>query len=64
MPLPKWIQFVLLPRVRELIESGEPLPNQCQVGWYAVDVLTDERYARLLVLLGEFDDLVTYEADE
>ncbi|MEM8560713.1 MAG: YqcC family protein [Pseudomonadota bacterium] len=31
LTLPQWLQFVFLPRVYELLEAGEPLPQRCGI---------------------------------
>ena len=36
MAFSQWLQFVFLPRVRELVAAGGPLPSQSQVAAQAV----------------------------
>src|SRR5690606_19876383 len=58
MAFTQWLQFVLIPRVRSLIETEGGLPSRSEVGARAarefdgVDEATD-----LVRLLGEFDAL-------
>lgn len=55
-----WLQWVLLPRMKVLIERGSVLPANCsirpmaEVAWMGEGV----RVARLLAVLGEFDRLL------
>lgn len=35
MSLAQWLQFILIPRVKDLLKSGGPWPEQSQVGIYA-----------------------------
>ncbi len=58
MVFEEWLQFVLLPRVRELAETGGTFPPRSQVGTYAIrDLDGREDCDRLIGLLCEFDRL-------
>ena len=58
MSFEQWLQFVLLPRVRELVASGGMFPPRSQVAVYAVRELDGRQDCdRLLELLHEFDGL-------
>lgn len=54
----QWLQFVFLPRVRSLVESGGPFPSRSQVGVHAVREFDGQPEASgLSSLLCRFDDL-------
>lgn len=58
MAFEEWLQFVLLPRVREAAAAGGPFPPRSQVGTYAIRNLDGrEDCDRLIGLLCEFDYL-------
>ena len=61
LKLTQWIQFVLIVRMKALIEAAEPLPRQCDIEPYAEEALRFEEKDtdRLLQLLREFDRLLT-----
>lgn len=59
MTLYQWLQFVLLPRVREIIETRGELPPESSVGTYAIRELDGNDDAQPLILaLSEFDEAV------
>ncbi len=59
MTLEQWIQFVLLQRIQQVIESKGQFPSQSQVGTYAVRNFDGDPDADNLVrLLNELDDLI------
>ena len=55
----QWLQFVLLARVREVIETRGEFPEESSVAVYAIRELdgTDEA-AGLIEALSEFDDFI------
>jgi len=56
MAFSQWLQFVFVPRVQELVESGGPFPGRSQVGAQAVREFDGADEANPLIgLLGEFD---------
>lgn len=58
MAFEQWLQFVLLPRVHEVVAAGGAFPPRSQVAAYAVRELDGRPDCdRLLDLLHEFDDL-------
>lgn len=58
MTFAQWLQFVLIRRVREIIESNGEFPARSQVGAYAVREFDGfDAASDLVLLLGEFDDL-------
>ena len=55
----QWLQFVLIPRVRELIASASPFPASSSVASQAIRELDADPAAPTLVsLLVEFDELI------
>ena len=60
MTFEQWIQFVLLQRIHQIIESKGQFPSQSQVGTYAIRNFDGDIDADNLVrLLNELDDLIT-----
>ncbi|MEZ4087446.1 MAG: YqcC family protein [Candidatus Gracilibacteria bacterium] len=58
MPLEEWIQFVLVPRVQEIVEKKGEFP-QSSISTYAVKYFDgDLDGQRLLQLIVEFDQIV------
>ncbi|MCC6643530.1 YqcC family protein [Candidatus Peregrinibacteria bacterium] len=58
MTIEQWIQFVLIPRVREIIAEQGDFPADSQVGTYAMRNLDgDDEAGQLVTLLCEFDSL-------
>ena len=59
--LTQWVQFVLIERLKALIEAAEPLLGQCDIASYAEEALRFEEKDtdRLLELLRELDRLLT-----
>jgi uncharacterized protein YqcC (DUF446 family) len=65
MALEQWLQFVLLPRVRDIVARGGAFPAQSQVGAYALRNFDGDAEAQGLVqILLEFDRHVTGAEDE
>jgi len=61
---PQWVQFVLLPRLRELLETGRAMPEYCEVAPMAEEYLKTEDLAAepLVEALQTVDRLVTASA--
>lgn len=63
MTLEQWLQFVLVPRVRQIIEEGGSFPGGSQVAqqafrnWKVWGDDTDTTHDKLLELLRDFDAL-------
>ena len=60
LSFPEWLQWILLPRMREVLESGQPLPARCQIA-PAAEVYFSELdipCGCLLELLAELDKVV------
>lgn len=60
MSVPQWLQWVFIPRMRETLSMGLPLPADCQVApaveLYFADVGGDS--GELVALLAQFDELM------
>ncbi len=58
MAFSQWLQFILIPRVRSIIEQKGDFPSESMVGTQAVREFDGDTMASDLVnLLCEFDDL-------
>ena len=58
MTFPQWLQFVLIPRVRQIIEEQGAFPPQSMVGTQAIREFDgDANAAQLVSLLNDFDRL-------
>ena len=65
MPFCAWLQFVLLPRVREIVGSSGAFPARSSVGAYAVREFDgNEEASGLVSLLSEFDGFIEGEPPE
>lgn len=59
MPFQYWLQFIFIPRVRDIIASEGDFPGSSQVGAQAVREFDGVYEAESLVgLLSEFDDYI------
>lgn len=60
----EWLQFIFIPRMRELIEAGGPLPSTSGIAVMAEARLTGDSAAenRVIEVLAAFDRLVEREA--
>ena len=58
MPFAWWLEFVFIPRVREIIAEKGQFPSRSMVGAQAIrEYDTDQDAGELVRLLNEFDDL-------
>lgn len=58
MSYEQWLQFILIPTVKDIIESKEEFPDESNTGAYAVRYFDgDTDAATLISLLSEFDQL-------
>ncbi|WP_221076678.1 YqcC family protein [Agarivorans aestuarii] len=39
LTLPQWLQFIFIPKMRELIELGAPLPQKVEISPYAEEAI-------------------------
>jgi uncharacterized protein YqcC (DUF446 family) len=44
LSLPQWLQFVFLPRMRQLIELEQPLPSECGIAPLAEEYFRGGKY--------------------
>lgn len=60
----QWLQWVLVPRMRHILECGEPLPGQSDIYPLADTIFANlpENTDRLLALVRSFDVLITSAA--
>lgn len=60
----EWLQWIFLPRMKQIIEQQAPLPGACAIQPMAEMVWAEqgEQVAVLLRLLGEFDRLLVAAA--
>lgn len=60
LSLEQWLQWVFLPRMKQILECQQPLPAKSGIFEYAKGALpaSDPASGRLLVLLKCFDDLI------
>jgi uncharacterized protein YqcC (DUF446 family) len=65
MAFEQWLQFVLAPRVRDIIASQGQFPSSSQVGVYAIRELDSAPDAeKLVALLCEFDALFEHSNND
>lgn len=58
MPYAHWLEFIFIPRVREIIAEKGSFPSRSMVGAQAIREFDgDYDAAQLVTLLNEFDDL-------
>lgn len=57
----QWLQWVLLPRIRALLDGGRPLPTECDIASYAEVVYenADEEKLKLIAAIRAFDRFCT-----
>lgn len=62
----QWLQWIFLPRMKDIIETGKPLPSQSAIFVYAEECLRHHgsQSAHLLALIKRFDELVMLEASQ
>ena len=60
----QWLQWVLLPRMKQILEHRKPLPAKSSIFVYAQEYLrkSDPLANNLLNLIKRFDDLITIES--
>ncbi|MEW5248264.1 YqcC family protein [Microbulbifer sp. 2201CG32-9] len=49
LTLPQWLQFVFLPRMRQLVESGQPLPRRCGIAPVAEEFFENSGHFHALI---------------
>jgi uncharacterized protein YqcC (DUF446 family) len=59
MAFSQWLQFIFIPRVKNMVETGEKFPPDSQNGAQAVREFDgDDRAQELVDLLSEFDEII------
>jgi uncharacterized protein YqcC (DUF446 family) len=59
MAFSQWLQFIFIPRVKNMIETGQKFPPDSQNGAQAVREFDgDDRAQELVTLLSEFDEII------
>lgn len=60
LSIEEWLQFIFLPRMRALLDSGQPLPQGAGLAAYAEVAYREDLAARalLLAVLRDFDALL------
>lgn len=60
----QWLQWIFLPRMKQILENRRPLPAKSAIFTYAQEYLfkTDPLSSNLLKLIKRFDDLITIQA--
>ncbi len=60
----QWLQWIFLPRMKQILENSRPLPTKSGIFAYAQDYLcnNDPPSNNLLNLIKRFDDLITIQA--
>lgn len=60
MTATEWLQWIFIPRMYALIESGHPLPSQIAISPYVEEALKEQdRLAELLKPIVEIENLLT-----
>jgi uncharacterized protein YqcC (DUF446 family) len=60
----QWLQWIFLPRMKQILEQQQPLPRQSAIFEYAEDHLPkkDPNADNLLALIKRFDDLISIQS--
>ncbi len=60
----QWLQWIFLPRMKQILELRKPLPRNSGIFAYAQETLRkdDPPAANLLTLIKRFDDLIAIQA--
>ena len=61
LTLPQWLQFIFLPRIDELLETGQALPERCGIVPMAEEFFrgTELHCAELMKALARIDELLS-----
>ena len=64
MAFEQWLQFILIPRIRQIVRDHDEFPSDSMLGTYAVRVFDgDHEATRLIGLLCAIDQLITSRED-
>jgi uncharacterized protein YqcC (DUF446 family) len=59
MAFSQWLQFIFIPRVKNMLETGEKFPPDSQNGAQAVREFDgDDRAQGIVALLSDFDEII------
>ena len=60
LSLEEWLQWIFLPRMKDLLESGKSLPRRCDIAPYAQKAWQSRigELSALLALIRQFDDVI------
>jgi uncharacterized protein YqcC (DUF446 family) len=59
MAFSQWLQFIFIPRVKSILESGEKVPRDSQNAAQAVREFDgDDNAYNLITLLSDFDEII------
>ncbi|UCC56638.1 MAG: YqcC family protein [Gammaproteobacteria bacterium] len=60
----QWLQWIFLPRMKQILELRQPLPRNSGIFAYAQETLhkNDSPAVKLLALIKRFDDLIAIQA--
>lgn len=60
----QWLQWILLPRLRDLLAREAPLPSDCAIRPMAEEIYGEQAAdaRRLIALLGRVDRLLTFQS--
>ena len=60
----QWLQWIFLPRMKQILEHRKPLPRKSGILTYAQETLrkNDPPAANLLTLIKRFDDLIAIQS--
>jgi len=60
----QWLQWIFLPRMKQILEHGKPLPRKSGIHVYAQEYLQkkDPPTSRLLLHIKRFDDLISIQS--
>ena len=62
----QWLQWILLPSMKQILENRKPLPGRSGITEYAEECLPrhDPQMLRLLEVIKRFDDLISIQAGQ
>ena len=60
----QWLQWIFLPRIKQILEQQESLPTRSSIHEYAEDYFhkNDPHTVSILALIKRFDDLIAIQA--
>ena len=58
LPLQQWLQFIFIPRLRELLAAGLPMPANCEILPVAEEAF-DSKNRELFRVIAQLDKLIS-----